>query len=271
VRPSVASLNSLAAILRQATPLYAECRLILDDLDRSAVKPPAREGSSLSDTEHSCDCPDGGLGTRGLGQVCVLDTEPAKYSLIDSTRPAQTLDVSPPYAARKDLNDSQRRHQTSARGTARPETTGILPQCPAEPKAFGTLSQPLALRANPSDSSQTVEQSMQNARCSDPDNPSLPHRSGTSRAPKSRTIICDRDPLLVSRVLMSRYNREALYEKVWTVTVRELAKEYGVSDVAMGKTCRKLHIPVPGRGYWAKKAANAAVDPRPPLPKVQIR
>ncbi len=33
MRPSVASLNSLARILRQASPLYAECRSILNYLD----------------------------------------------------------------------------------------------------------------------------------------------------------------------------------------------------------------------------------------------
>lgn len=33
VRPSVASLNLLAKILRQASPLYAECRSILNYLD----------------------------------------------------------------------------------------------------------------------------------------------------------------------------------------------------------------------------------------------
>jgi hypothetical protein len=27
-----------------------------------------------------------------------------------------------------------------------------------------------------------------------------------------------------------------------------LAKEFGVSDVALAKTCKKLHVPVPGRG-----------------------
>jgi hypothetical protein len=62
----------------------------------------------------------------------------------------------------------------------------------------------------------------------------------------------------------------AIYKKVWKVAMREFAKEYGVSDVAMGKTCRKLQIPIPGRGYWNKKAANLPVEPRPPLPKVQI-
>jgi hypothetical protein len=33
VRPNVATLNSLAAILRQAMPLYAECKIILNALD----------------------------------------------------------------------------------------------------------------------------------------------------------------------------------------------------------------------------------------------
>jgi hypothetical protein len=34
VRPSASSLNSLAEMLRQAQPLYCECRSILDYLDR---------------------------------------------------------------------------------------------------------------------------------------------------------------------------------------------------------------------------------------------
>jgi hypothetical protein len=65
---------------------------------------------------------------------------------------------------------------------------------------------------------------------------------------------------------MARYNREELYERVWTMPIRDLARQYGVSDVALGKTCRKLNVPVPGRGYWNKKAANQLVEPRPPLP-----
>jgi hypothetical protein len=36
VRPSAASLNSLAEVLRQAQPLYAECRSILNYLDHDA-------------------------------------------------------------------------------------------------------------------------------------------------------------------------------------------------------------------------------------------
>ncbi|MHB8870443.1 MAG: hypothetical protein ACYC6T_17905 [Thermoleophilia bacterium] len=61
------------------------------------------------------------------------------------------------------------------------------------------------------------------------------------------------------------YHRETLYEEVWAEPVKMLAARYGVSDVALGKTCRKMAIPLPGRGYWAKKKAGKA-PPQPPLP-----
>jgi hypothetical protein len=48
----------------------------------------------------------------------------------------------------------------------------------------------------------------------------------------------------------------------------KLAPEYGVSDVALARTCRKLQIPMPGRGYWAKLAAGKRVRSRPPLPQI---
>jgi hypothetical protein len=56
-----------------------------------------------------------------------------------------------------------------------------------------------------------------------------------------------------------RISREALYASVWSRPMRALAREYGVSDVALKKHCTKLNVPVPGRGYWAKKAAGKAV------------
>jgi hypothetical protein len=37
---------------------------------------------------------------------------------------------------------------------------------------------------------------------------------------------------------------------------RQLAKRYGVSDVAIHKHCRKMGIALPGRDYWAKKASQ---------------
>jgi len=52
--------------------------------------------------------------------------------------------------------------------------------------------------------------------------------------------------------------------------VTHVAKEYGVSDVAIAKVRRKLNVPVPGRGYWAKKQYAHAV-PRKPLPGLRSR
>jgi hypothetical protein len=50
-----------------------------------------------------------------------------------------------------------------------------------------------------------------------------------------------------------RFTRKELYEKVWTTPLQKLASEVGVSDVAIAKACRKSGIPLPGRGYWAKR------------------
>ncbi len=63
----------------------------------------------------------------------------------------------------------------------------------------------------------------------------------------------------------TRVSREELYEKIWTEPVRTVAKGFGVSDVALAKQCKKLKIPLPGRGYWSKKAAGKNVR-RIPLP-----
>lgn len=52
--------------------------------------------------------------------------------------------------------------------------------------------------------------------------------------------------------------------------MQTVAKEYGVSDVALGKICKKLHVPLPGRGYWAKKAAQRPVPPQPSLPAIPV-
>ena len=46
-----------------------------------------------------------------------------------------------------------------------------------------------------------------------------------------------------------------------------LAKRYNISDVGLAKVCRKLQIPVPPRGYWAK-VRNGYKITRPPLPKL---
>lgn len=59
--------------------------------------------------------------------------------------------------------------------------------------------------------------------------------------------------------------RSQIYELVWTKPVTELAKEFGISDVALAKRCRNLNIPLPPRGYWARVAAGQSPK-RPRLP-----
>lgn len=62
------------------------------------------------------------------------------------------------------------------------------------------------------------------------------------------------------------YNREKLYKEVWANPVVKFAAQYGVSDVAIHKICKKLNVPTPPLGYWAKVNAGAKV-PKTPLPK----
>jgi hypothetical protein len=62
-----------------------------------------------------------------------------------------------------------------------------------------------------------------------------------------------------------RLSREDLYELAWSKPMSELAKDFGISDVALAKRCKRLGIPVPGRGYWAR--IDAGQTPyRPHLP-----
>ncbi len=49
-----------------------------------------------------------------------------------------------------------------------------------------------------------------------------------------------------------RMTRKELYKQVWEQPMSRLAQQFGISDVALAKKCRKLRIPVPGRGYWRK-------------------
>ena len=64
------------------------------------------------------------------------------------------------------------------------------------------------------------------------------------------------------------YDREELYREVWEKPLIKVAERYGVSAVALGKTCRKLLVPVPGRGHWAKLAHGKEGAKKPPLPKL---
>lgn len=64
--------------------------------------------------------------------------------------------------------------------------------------------------------------------------------------------------------------RDELYKQVWSQPLRTVAQSIGISDVALAKRCRAAHIPVPPRGWWARKQAGKLVNvpPLPPAPFV---
>ncbi len=61
--------------------------------------------------------------------------------------------------------------------------------------------------------------------------------------------------------------RKELYESVWKEPIVKLAKEWGMSDVGLAKACRRHDIPIPPRGYWAKKEFGKPLPKQPLLPK----
>jgi hypothetical protein len=52
------------------------------------------------------------------------------------------------------------------------------------------------------------------------------------------------------------FTRTELYDLVWSQPMRTVAASVGISDVALAKQCKKANIPVPNRGYWARKQAG---------------
>lgn len=51
------------------------------------------------------------------------------------------------------------------------------------------------------------------------------------------------------------FDPELLRQQVMAEPLRQLARRYSIFDVALAKRCKKLGLPPPGRGYWAKKSA----------------
>ena len=51
-------------------------------------------------------------------------------------------------------------------------------------------------------------------------------------------------------------SQEEISKLVWEIPSQQLAKQFGVSDVALTKHCKRHGISKPPRGYWAKKLYN---------------
>ena len=67
---------------------------------------------------------------------------------------------------------------------------------------------------------------------------------------------------------LNTYDRHTLYQQVWQRPMGTVAAQYGISDVMLKKICKRLNVPTPQRGYWAKVAAGKTPPvPRLPQPK----
>jgi hypothetical protein len=88
--------------------------------------------------------------------------------------------------------------------------------------------------------------------------PAPPYRHGLKH-PYSKTSPMTSEP--------TRLTREQLYDLVWSEPMSVLAPKFGISDVALKKTCKKLRVPTPGRGYWRRRERGYRVK-QIPLPKL---
>jgi hypothetical protein len=62
--------------------------------------------------------------------------------------------------------------------------------------------------------------------------------------------------------------RKQLYKQVWAKPLSKLAKDYGISDVGLKKICKKLNVPTPPRGYWARVYGGQKLN-RVALPRLK--
>jgi hypothetical protein len=65
------------------------------------------------------------------------------------------------------------------------------------------------------------------------------------------------------------FDRKQLYDHVWSTPCQQLSKALGVSDVALAKTCKRMGIPLPSRGYWARLEAGETLEKMPLPPAAQ--
>jgi hypothetical protein len=57
-----------------------------------------------------------------------------------------------------------------------------------------------------------------------------------------------------------RPSKSELHNLIWSTPNVQLAKRFGVSDVAIAKWCKLYKIKKPDRGFWAKYEAKQILD-----------
>lgn len=65
--------------------------------------------------------------------------------------------------------------------------------------------------------------------------------------------------------MKTKYTRTEIFDLLWETPTTKVAKQLGISDVALTKWCAKHDIPKPPLGYWAKKEHGKTVPPKPTL------
>lgn len=63
-------------------------------------------------------------------------------------------------------------------------------------------------------------------------------------------------------------SREELYDQVWAEPMSKVVVRYSVSTNYLSRICKRMNVPRPGRGYWAKHKVGDA-PPAPPLPNAR--
>ncbi|HUR35948.1 MAG TPA: hypothetical protein VM032_19230 [Vicinamibacterales bacterium] len=63
------------------------------------------------------------------------------------------------------------------------------------------------------------------------------------------------------------FTRQSLYDLAWSEPLQSLSKKLAISDRGLAKICTAANIPVPARGYWAKRQAGKPVSPVPLPPR----
>lgn len=63
------------------------------------------------------------------------------------------------------------------------------------------------------------------------------------------------------------FTRRQLYDRVSAEPITVVAKILQISDVGLAKACRRGAVPLPPRGYWAKRQEGQRVSPLPLPPR----
>lgn len=183
------------------------------------------------------------------------------YSYLEMVRLCEKLNIPRPdgdYWYRKHHGGVE---EKTALPTARPENPNTIELKPR-------------LKENPESGVQlknTVE-SVVTQTASDQANPEtkaletspIPPELGENTPPLAAKSIAA-EPTATTTAVM-QFTRQELYDAMWSKSCQKLAADLEISDVGLAKICKRMGIPRPSLGYWARVAAGEQL-PKTPLPE----